>query len=421
MTARDRRLEQPLHRQTQRASAAILPGLSARRRWVFRLFGAALAIVVALATGEIIVRVFEVGPDVYPLHDHVYTLSDNAGLLFELVPGGTDLEHDVTVNADGMRDRQFSIPKPPGTYRIACVGDSVCFGWDLGQSEPYPKRLEELLNRCAADSGRTFEVLNFGVSGYNLSQIVENVRVRVLKYEPDLILYGYCLNDPERFSFTYESLRARLTAAEKSYADRLVRHGRSLAQKSRLYLLTHYLIESTTTQGQEYQARLPDRHWLTARKNDPLRWPLRLHQGDDWRQAVEDLTTLAEITRSRGIDTRLVIFPFFESLGDYPLVEVHRLVGATARRLSLGAIDLLDDYQTLDSHSPGPFHLDLAHPNAEGHLFAAVAVLGELLATGVIPVADDAFARLASAPGLEGEFARLLQARPPTPSDGDSR
>lgn len=395
--------------QTAAAPQPSTAALAPSRRRLFRLVAVATATILALAVGEMVVRIFHLGPDIYPLCEQVYTLSDNPKLLFELVPGAVNLDAALSINADGMRDRDYQVKKPPNTYRIACIGDSICFGWSLEEWEAFPKRLEELLNRYFAGPHRRFEVLNFGVAGYDIAQIVENLRVRVLKYEPDLILYGYCLNDPQQFSFTYESLRAQLTAAEKGFRDRLFGPARRLMQRSRLYVLACYSLELMTPGGFELRIRQPPREWVVKRKENPVAWVADLYRGNPWQDALNELTNLARITRSAGISTHVVLFPFFETLDTYPLVEIHGRVAGASRRLSLGVIDLLDDYRALQRADPEPFSLDMAHPNPRGHTFAAVAILRELGLSGAIPTSVD---RLASAPDPVGKFYRLLPRQP---------
>ena len=77
-----------------------------------------------------------------------------------------------SVNSYGMRDLEILLSKPDGVCRIAVLGDSFTMGSGVRLSETYVKILERLLN---ADSGRSrFEVLNFGVAGYDFEREVED-------------------------------------------------------------------------------------------------------------------------------------------------------------------------------------------------------------------------------------------------------
>lgn len=389
-----------------RNDAAAFPPI---RRWVIRLASIAVGVVLALALCEAAVRVFGVGPDVYPLIYGVVTLSDNPKLLYELVPGVVADHGDVVINSDGMRDRDRPVAKARSTFRIACVGDSICFGMGVGQLGTFPRRLEVLLNRCFATEGRRFEVLNFGLTGYNITQNVENLRVRALKYDPDLILFVYCLNDPEDFSFQYAALRAQLTAADKHYRDRLIQRGRRLLLRSRLLLLAQHSIESMREAGRQLQGERPAEEWLRARESSHTGWVLRLHRGETWRRTVEQFDRLAEIVHAGGIETQVVIFPFFIELDAYALGSVHELVTDASRERGLGVIDLLRDFQTLDRASNRPYSIDIAHPNERGNEFAAVAILRQLVGRGLIPNAPDGVGCLVASPGPAGGMARLLE------------
>ena len=62
------------------------------------------------------------------------------------------------ISTQGLRDREFAVPKPPGLLRILVLGDSVAFGHGVAASEAFPRVLEDLLN--SAD--RPVEVVNGG-------------------------------------------------------------------------------------------------------------------------------------------------------------------------------------------------------------------------------------------------------------------
>jgi hypothetical protein len=172
-----------------------------------------------------------------------YRLSDNPVLRYELVPGSPDGEDQI--NTDGMRDREHRVAKPSGVFRIACLGDSITYGFGVPSPSSYPARLENRLNSSAA-RGVRFEVLNFGVTGYNITQSIENLRARALKYRPDLVIYQYCLNDPQQYSSELENLEISLTRAEAGYRRRLLSRGGRLLSGSRVFALAAFAWRSAT-------------------------------------------------------------------------------------------------------------------------------------------------------------------------------
>ena len=186
---------------------------SQRRAWAFRLVAMAITVMLGLVCGEVAVRVFNIGPEFANVSRWNFRICDNPVLQYELHPGTTD-GHGTRINPDGMRDRAYTVAKPPGTFRIACIGDSICFGTQIEQADTFSSKLEAELNRRFA-SAPICEVLNFGVAGYDIDQINENLRVRALKYKPDLIIYAYCLNDPEVWNPTFNMLRGGLNQAGK--------------------------------------------------------------------------------------------------------------------------------------------------------------------------------------------------------------
>ena len=46
-------------------------------------------------------------------------------------------------NSMGMRDREYSQRKPPGTFRVALVGDSIGAGWGVNAEDRFESILEE--------------------------------------------------------------------------------------------------------------------------------------------------------------------------------------------------------------------------------------------------------------------------------------
>ncbi|MFW6113083.1 MAG: SGNH/GDSL hydrolase family protein, partial [Thermodesulfobacteriota bacterium] len=56
----------------------------------------------------------------------------------------------VRINSDGLRDREHSLAKPPGTLRIAVLGDSFPEALHVNREEAFWAVMERGLQDCAA-------------------------------------------------------------------------------------------------------------------------------------------------------------------------------------------------------------------------------------------------------------------------------
>lgn len=100
----------------------------------------------------------------------------------------------VQINALGFRDvKDYQLAKPPGTYRILILGDSVTFGHGALQEETYPSLLRERLQQWRPDTN--WEVWNLGVPGYNTTQELKYLERVGPSYQPDLVVIGFYEND----------------------------------------------------------------------------------------------------------------------------------------------------------------------------------------------------------------------------------
>jgi lysophospholipase L1-like esterase len=118
-----------------------------------------------------------------------------AGIVYELRPNvrGRFMGVPVLINSQGLHDNEYSRRKEPGTFRIVGVGDSSLFGWGVPFEDAGLKVLERRLNEPSR--GQKFEVINFGVPGYNTAMEAETFVRRCLEYSPDLVLLNFNTND----------------------------------------------------------------------------------------------------------------------------------------------------------------------------------------------------------------------------------
>ncbi len=169
------------------------------------ILGCNLFIFIILITGvEIFLRIKTHTGNPQPLHlerrlpyDSNYALKDPTYYRPEEV---LDESHGlytwgilIEKNRFGFRERDFNIPKPPGTFRVMVVGDSLTFGIGL----PNEKRFTNLAEARLKDllPGRKIEILNFGSPGADLDDEIEILKNYSDQVQPDYIVVAFCSND----------------------------------------------------------------------------------------------------------------------------------------------------------------------------------------------------------------------------------
>ena len=96
-------------------------------------------------------------------------------------------------NAQGWNHPEdYVVAKPPGTTRIAMVGDSQVAAQQVDVNETMFLRAQ----RSMSAAGRPTEWYAFGVAGYGTAQELEIVRHHALKYSPDVVVLMFVANDP---------------------------------------------------------------------------------------------------------------------------------------------------------------------------------------------------------------------------------
>ncbi len=135
-----------------------------------------------LAAAEVLLRFLTQNHPKVNRLDPVLGWRPRPGLRFHYEREGSA---EIAINAAGFRDIDHPRRKPPGTWRIAVLGDSVVEAREVPIEETFWKRLETML---PTGSARRVEVLNFGVNGYSTAQSLLTLERVALDYEPDLVI-----------------------------------------------------------------------------------------------------------------------------------------------------------------------------------------------------------------------------------------
>lgn len=98
------------------------------------------------------------------------------------------------LNDRGFRDEMRALEHPEGMLRVALLGDSFTFGFGVHQQDCLSRLLQTNL-KSDAESGRRYEVLNFGVTGYSARQSVAGYEHFAAAYRPQVVVFLTTMGD----------------------------------------------------------------------------------------------------------------------------------------------------------------------------------------------------------------------------------
>ena len=190
----------------------------------FRLLAVGLGLAFGIGAVECALRTLDLGPwsriprpnTVDPTMEfHVHHPDPEVG--WALRPGASGVFQGSTlrVNGRGCRGAELAA-RSEVDLRIVALGDSITFGAGVEEAETFEAQLQARLDR----PGRRAEVLNCGVSGYNLVQSLRRYEVDLADLRPDVIVVGLFVDD----------LTAPYRMQDDSLASRL--RGRSAAWRA---------------------------------------------------------------------------------------------------------------------------------------------------------------------------------------------
>ncbi|MFQ5461062.1 MAG: SGNH/GDSL hydrolase family protein [Phycisphaerae bacterium] len=194
---------------------------------------------------------------------------------------------NLSVNRWGFRGPDIPLEKPPGTIRIATLGESTTFGLEARDNESvWPARLWQQLARNRPSL--RFDFINAAVPGYTIDRCARVLYDRVTDFKPDII--------------TILAATADITAQCRKQFARSTTHGESAAWPSRLFhdhsLLYNLLRVNTAGVRSELTPQHRDRR-LEQRGVDHF---------------AETLDQMVRFASRRGIHVVLCTYP--RSFGD---------------------------------------------------------------------------------------------------------
>jgi lysophospholipase L1-like esterase len=280
----------------------------------------------------------------------------------------------VQINSHGLRSAETTYAKPPGTFRILNLGDSVAMGWGVREEDTYGRQLEQLLNGQSSDNLR-FEVINAGVPGWNLENELAYLQAEGLKYEPDLVLLDLTtVNDIKGNS--------ALLADNKLGLIRWLR-------------ANTYFWPFLTVQMRWLEARMQGRERIDVidPPTDPGKYFPLDPESEQWTKIWSQVTAIDRLAKENQARFVLILFPLeFQVLDEHYSTLPQDLLGAEAAEAGTPVVDLLPAFQQACREKPGGecqredrylFADVWMHPSAYGHKVTATELAAVI--EGILP------------------------------------
>ena len=253
----------------------------------------------------------------------LYMMLENNSLEYSLRPGvsrenkipDTENVWRYRINSNGFRDDEFSTK---GAFqRVLFIGDSYTFGWGVDQADILSDLVESEL--AAEPYLMNVSAYNLGVPGYNTVQEAALLEEAMPRYQPDLVVLGFVMNDakpqhtvPRQPAFHYE------------YA-------------------TSWLLAETLTQL--------NRHFFDGKPTfnsgvvDPKAKLTMDFESRSWIETHLAFSRIAALCGKENVPLILVIHPAYAQHLDsrYPYTPVHKEVARWAEQENITYLDMLPE------------------------------------------------------------------------------
>ncbi|MDY7093138.1 MAG: SGNH/GDSL hydrolase family protein [Acidobacteriota bacterium] len=281
----------------------------------------------------------------------------------------------ITINDEGFRgDELYLTGKPPGRYRVVCLGDSFTLGYGVGDDDTYAAVLERLNPRVQA--------VNMGQGGYSVGQDYLWYQRRGDALDADLLLVAIIADDIWRMAGNRTAngygkpvfrLDGEEVVVEGQPVPEKIATGAPIVEGS---LLLRFLLQESSL-ARTFGVILPD----------PPSGPEPQEADELMAVTLAMLRDLEQDSRRQGRAFAIVLLPEMRELTEASAVEAYGQVSDILSRFTTARrIPFLDLRPAFAAQGPTArsFYLDEIwhHYSPAGHRFVAQELntwLGEVV------------------------------------------
>lgn len=295
----------------------------------------------------------------------------------------------IQTNQYGCRG-QLITPKLSDEFRVLFLGDSIIFGLGVEDDETIPYYLEEKLNQLSKNK---VTVVNAGIAGTNLSNMVRLYDEIYEQINPDLVLIGSYLNDSASIpylkpltgifsrsrlvtklyeAYHYSKIQAFVQAEKQGAKAYDIEHNQAVLDVPEIYAT------STTVEEKFHKMRTAFQFdWGAA-------W-----LGESWEKMKPNYQRLKASTQESEIKLVVMLFPvalqMWEGLDEQ---EAQHKFSALMQKLNIAHIDLLPELEAQLGTDFRSYYLDHCHFNPRGNQVVANILVTHLQAvSNITPLA----------------------------------
>lgn len=283
-------------------------------------------------------------------------------LFWRVRPNLKEVYWDFTVistNAQGLRSDHDIGRKPPGSFRIVCVGDSVTFGFRVPMAFPknphafdrklfpYPALMEKKLR--AANPEKSIEVIPLAAPAYTTHQGLNWLKRDIDFLKPDIVTACFGWND----------------VCLRPIADR----------QSMPMDFAHVAARALLIHSQAVTHFAKWRHRKGVKENTGGGPPAARVSREDY---VANLLAISKLARDHGAQAVVIGQVYQDARANPPeakLVKEYR--DALREAAAANGLPYLQIEQLTESNAPtnGRLFGEIIHPNAAGHELMATELL----------------------------------------------
>ena len=332
----------------------------------------ALMPILLLASVDGLLKVVVRPPAVHPT---VYMPHATRDWTFRPGSVGTHLGQPMRINSHGLPGPEIPYDKGDGEYRILFLGDSVAAGSGIPEEDCFVQGLSALWR--ASDGHGTITTVNCSVIAYSPWQQVDLLEREGMRYDPDVIVHVFCLNDyVDKFHLTRFG----------GYCSGPCEFVSPVLSRSGVYRAIHRLLARRPNRDKTRWKELLARYSVTRLIDQPEAPEFK----DAWRITFENMGKMVAVARRHKRPFAIVCFPYAVQMapGTVEQPAPQARLAQFAREHDVPFLDLLPAFRAYTHQhqlSVQDLFLDFCHPTKIGHAIAAREIRAFLIKHGLSP------------------------------------